>query len=324
MLLVSDAVDQAISQVDFRLLANKKVFLDTQYISILPKTKAITNRDSDINHQDYIISAIRQQMVAAGCVLVGKAAEAEFVAELRVGALGTDQNEVVYGIPASSMLTTVSSLVPTMPQIPTIPEISLAKKDEQAGLAKVSVFVYDQKTGKPFWQSGLAKGKSRSKNLWVFGAGPFQSGTIYDGTQFAGSELEFPLLSRHSDDENEPAVPYDQEYVFRKTPPPASAVQQASAETKADAAKQPDPKAAAKTAAPAKPAAPANPAETTAAKSAPVAKPAPKPAATPAAKPAETKPAETKPAETKATAEAAPKKIEPAADAKPVAEAAKK
>ncbi len=48
---------------------------------------------------DYVISGIRQQMLAAGCNLVEKKEEAELICEARCGALGTDGHSVIYGIP---------------------------------------------------------------------------------------------------------------------------------------------------------------------------------------------------------------------------------
>jgi hypothetical protein len=42
---------------------------------------------------------------------------------------------------------------------------------------------------------------SDAKNTWFFGAGPFQSGTIYKGTRFAGSKLMNPLNKKLASDE---------------------------------------------------------------------------------------------------------------------------
>jgi hypothetical protein len=69
------------------------------------------------------------------------------------------------------------AVAPALPAA--IPEIPLAKRREQRGVAKIAVFAYRRDTGEPVWQSGLAKDESNAKNLWVFGAGPFRRGTIY-------------------------------------------------------------------------------------------------------------------------------------------------
>jgi hypothetical protein len=205
-LVMSDAVDQAVQRIDFRALSGRKVFLDDTY------TKK--HKSTSFVNSDYIVSSIRQQMVAADCRLQDSAEDAELVAELRIGTLGSDNNEVVYGLPASNVVSSAAELVPSAPVIPPIPEISLARKEAQLGAVKLAVFVYDRETRRPVWQSGMSKARSQAQDLWVFGAGPFQSGSVYDRTQFAGTELKLPKLGDETDWDNALPVPYDDEYVF--------------------------------------------------------------------------------------------------------------
>ena len=68
-----------------------------------------------------------------------------------------------------------------------IPEIPIAKRKDQRGIAKIAVFAYHRQTGAPVWQSGLVHEESSANDVWILGAGPFQRGTIYQGTEFAGS-----------------------------------------------------------------------------------------------------------------------------------------
>jgi len=190
--LMSDAVDRSVAALDFRPLSGQHVFLDTTYAKNL-KSETFVNAD-------YIISSVRQQMLAAGCRLEETQETADFVAELRIGALGTDSHELVYGIPANNALSSAASLVPSAPAIPTIPEISVARKSDETAAAKIAVFAYDKKTRRPVWQSGIAQAHSTSKDTWVFGAGPFKSGSIHEGTELAGGELQIPLLPTHDDE----------------------------------------------------------------------------------------------------------------------------
>ncbi|MBI3839496.1 MAG: hypothetical protein HY288_16370, partial [Planctomycetia bacterium] len=78
----------------------------------------------------------------------------------------------------------------------TIPEIALVKRTNQQGVCKIAAFAYDRMSGRPVWQSGNRKIASRAKDIWVLGAGPFQRGTIYDGTAFAGERLNVPLVGK--------------------------------------------------------------------------------------------------------------------------------
>jgi hypothetical protein len=191
-LLMSDAVDRAVAQIDFTPLAGQRVFFDTKYI--------VAVKGVNFVNAEYVISSLRQQMLGAGCLLEDTAEKADFVVEARCGALGTDGHEVVYGVPANSGLGEVSAIVPNTPRLPSIPEIALAKRDDYRGAAKIGVFAYHRETRRPIWQSGLATAKSDARDTWFFGAGPFQSGTIYDRTQFAGGDFELPHLLTATED----------------------------------------------------------------------------------------------------------------------------
>lgn len=210
-LLSSDAVDRSIAALDFRHFAGEKVYLDTQY---LQRANGV-----GVVNSDYVISSLRQQMLAARCLLQEKKEEAEYIVEARIGALGTNSHEVTYGIPANNLLSTASSLVPMAPPVPTMPEISVAKRQDQLAAAKVSVFAYHRETREPVWQSGVSVARSKAKDTWVLGAGPFQQGEIYQGTQFAGQRLGIPLLSPWSQPTEDPIVGYHDEKFFSPVPP---------------------------------------------------------------------------------------------------------
>lgn len=200
-LLLSDAVDQSIAGIDFRVLAGRKVYLDTTYVQPI--------KGSGFVNADYIISSLRQQMFAARCLLQEKREEADFIVEARVGALGSDAHDVTYGLPATSALSTAATLVPNSPPLPLIPEIAVAKRNDNQAAAKVAVFAYHRESRLPVWQSGVAVSRSRAKDVWVLGAGPFQHGAIYDSPQFAGASLHIPLQPAAAEEEEQPAVRVD-------------------------------------------------------------------------------------------------------------------
>jgi len=216
-LLVSDAVDRSIASIDFRPLTGKTVYLDTQYVKSVKGTGFV--------NADYIISSLRQQMLAANCYLEEDRNKAEYVAELRVGALGTDAHSITYGIPASNSLSSAASLVPNAPPIPMIPEISLAKKEDEVAAAKIAIFAYHRDSRHAVWQSGIAQARSSAKDSWFLGAGPFQSGTIHERPQFAGEnlipELDIPLLSKNEKEESrERFKQYGSNLTFDEPPSP--------------------------------------------------------------------------------------------------------
>jgi hypothetical protein len=176
-LLITDSIDRAVSRLDFRALAGKKVFIDETPV------KQMTD-------SAYLASAVRQHLLASGGILKEKKDDADYILEIRAGAIGTDRHDVLFGIPATQ-LPTMTTLVGAPSQIPEIPFV---KKTDQRGLAKISLFAYNRQTGRPVWQSGAIPQDSRTKAVWVFGAGPFQRGSIHKGTTFAGDRLHIPLI----------------------------------------------------------------------------------------------------------------------------------
>ena len=137
------------------------------------------------------------------------------IVELRIGTLGTDASDVVYGIPASNALSGAASLVPNAPIVPPIPEIAVARREAQHGAAKIAMFAYDRETRRPVWQSGISKARSTVQDTWVLGAGPFQRGTNVDGTQFAGTELRLPRLRDDGTFDESLPVNYGEEHLFQ-------------------------------------------------------------------------------------------------------------
>ena len=204
-LLASDAVDSAVSSIDFRPLSGQKVFFETRYIQNL-KTIGFVSAE-------YIISSLRQAMVGAGVLLQDTAAQADLVVEARVGTLGADGADMIYGLPSSNAgaATAAAAAATSIPTITSIPEISLAKKKNQLAAAKVACFAYARESKERVWQSGLATAKSTAQDTWIFGAGPFQKGSIYTKTGLAGSTLDVG-----GDGINAPAVGFREPAVFEQ------------------------------------------------------------------------------------------------------------
>lgn len=182
MLLVSQAVDRAVGQIDFTPMKGKAVYLDVAMI------------DSTVVDKGYLISSVRQQLLAHGANVMEEKRDAVYVVEARVGAVGTDRHSLLFGSPQI----TVPAIVPGIPT--SIPEIALYKRTDQKGVAKLAVFAYNRVTGRAVWQSGLVEDVSRLKDRWVLGSGPYSTGTIRQNTELAGEALPpLPQL---------PTIPY--------------------------------------------------------------------------------------------------------------------
>lgn len=171
-LLISNAIDNAVGRIDFTPVRDKRVFLKTEAIS-------------DVTDNKYLAMTLRQQLAANGGILCDSKDEADYIIEARVGAIGTDRDEMLLvGIPAF----TIPSL-PGASYSGNIPEIPIIKRTKQRGVAKMAVFAYNKHTGRPIWASGNEQFESSANNLWFAGSGPLTRGTIYDRASFAGHTL---------------------------------------------------------------------------------------------------------------------------------------
>ncbi len=188
-LLITDAMDRAVSDLNFKALAGKTVFVDSTPLK-------------RISDSEYLVSCMRQHMLANGCILKDVKSDADYIVEARAGAVGTDRHDVLYGVPAVN----IPSVVPLAGIPSQVPEMPIIKKTDQRAVVKLSLFAYNQETGRPIWQSGAVPQESDAKAVWVLGAGPFQRGTIFDGMEFAGNKLDIPLVDLYHPTDNTVSV----------------------------------------------------------------------------------------------------------------------
>jgi hypothetical protein len=185
-LLLSDSVDHAIDQLDLSGLAGRKVYLDTEYMRTFKGPNVAISAD-------YIVSALRQKLTTTGCQVQTTRTEADYVLEARIGALGTDTMEVTYGIPSSNGVGAAATALSGAPAVPSIPEVSVGKRNGAMGVSKVVVFAYHRETGIPVWQSGAAVARSDARDSWFLGIGPLTRGSVYNEVTLAGNKINPPL-----------------------------------------------------------------------------------------------------------------------------------
>lgn len=177
-LLISTSIDQAVSDIDFHALVGKKVSLDETYLK-------------DVVDSSYLVSSLRQQLLAGGAILCEKKDQADYVLEVRSGAVGTDMHSLLVGVPQTNLPSALSAVgAPS-----NIPEIPFVKRTKQTAVTKILLFAYHRESGRPLWQSGQVLAKSWAQDVWILGAGPIQRGDIYAGTQLAGERLDIPFIN---------------------------------------------------------------------------------------------------------------------------------
>jgi len=171
-LLLTDAWDAALCRIDFRPLTGVPCYLDTTNVTAVD--------------QGWVVSSLKQAMLQQGVLLRPKAEQAQWVVEARVGAYGTDQYDLLVGIPQTTIPAVVAGVGGT------IPEMSLAKRTDQHGVVKLALFAYDRASGHLVWTSGTSQSKSNAKDVYIGGVGPVQSGTIRKNTEFSGMKIPVP------------------------------------------------------------------------------------------------------------------------------------
>ena len=154
-LLISNAVDQALAKIDFAAFQGSRVFLDDKYL--------------ECSDKGYVVGSIRHRLMISGATIATKAEEADVAMELRSGGVGTDNADSYVGMPAI-----------VLPGMLTLPEVKLITRGQQTALAKIGLVAYDTKTQQLLGAGGVSSSQADDTNLYVFGIGPFQSGTARD------------------------------------------------------------------------------------------------------------------------------------------------
>lgn len=152
-LLISNAVDQALSKVDMAPFQGANIFIEDKYLDCVDK--------------GYLVGSIRHRAMVNGAQVVGKPEDADVVLELRSGAIGTDTSDSFVGTP---------ELV--LPGMLTLPEVRLISRNNQSAVAKIGIVAYDAKTRQLLGEGGVSSSQSRDNNWYVLGIGPYQNGEL--------------------------------------------------------------------------------------------------------------------------------------------------
>ncbi|MFM7591644.1 MAG: DUF6655 family protein [Isosphaeraceae bacterium] len=169
-ILLTDAFDQALGRIDFSPLQGIPVYFDTKNIEAIDK--------------GWVISGIREAMLLRGVRLMDKPEQASVIVEGRIGAFGTEDHNFLIGIPQMTIPVTLAGM-PTG----SVPEIALLKKNDQYALSKLALFGYERASGGIVWTSGTSTAYANSKNLFIGGLGPIQSGSHKKKPEFMGLVL---------------------------------------------------------------------------------------------------------------------------------------
>ncbi len=179
-LLLTHAWDSALQKVNFRALTGVPVYLDTTNVTAVD--------------QGWVVSSLREALLAQGVLLRSKPEQAQWIVEARVGAYGTNDKNWLLGIAQTTIPT-------TMVGIPsgTIPKLPLIEKNDQQAVAKLALFAYDRGSGQFVWSSGTMLATASAKDVFVGGLGPWHKDSIAGGAEFVGMKIPPITDSRSAD-----------------------------------------------------------------------------------------------------------------------------
>ncbi len=154
-LLISTAVDRALEGVNFKELADRKVFIDMKDIEYSSteysgeKIYAIEN----FSNKMYAISLVSILLGTHGALIVEDEKDAEIIVAVTSGAHSVDRSDSLIGMPAIPI---------PVPLVGTfeIPEIAIFKSIKQTGIAKFSINAYERSTGRQILAVGPVSGFS--------------------------------------------------------------------------------------------------------------------------------------------------------------------
>ena len=171
-MLLANAVERGLDQMDFRPLADKKVVLD--YVYLAPQT-----------YKEYFQACAETCLYTSGATIVNKAEEADYIVRLYVGTLATENTSWNIGTPELPVPIPDTSLNIAIPQL------SLIKRITRNGVARFSALVLDAKTRKPFLVYREINAMSQYNNWIVFFFIPFHSCDMTTGTP---GELKYHMF----------------------------------------------------------------------------------------------------------------------------------
>jgi len=154
-LLISSAADKALDKIDFRPIANAKVYVEEKYLDCVDK--------------NYVLVALHQHLLKQNCTLADKADDADVVLEIGSGGVGTDRNELFVGTPQ----------IPLPPPSPiSVPKMAFYSRIRAIGTAKLSVVAYDAKSKHAVIHSGYTLARSDYKNWTLVGTSGMYGGSV--------------------------------------------------------------------------------------------------------------------------------------------------
>jgi len=172
--LMNVASKLAVDQISVAALRDRKVFLDSTYLSAAIATQPYAQQAAvRSDEQSYLLGELRAKLLLGGVRLARRVQDAEIIMEIRSQGISNDHLEFLLGVPASSVGGIFTGGIAAQ-----TPELSIIKTTTQTGFSSVAFIAYWQDTGEVVAASGPFVGRTRRQDYWFFGYGPKTLGNI--------------------------------------------------------------------------------------------------------------------------------------------------
>jgi hypothetical protein len=171
--LESQATRLAIQNVVVDQLRDRKVFVDSTYLSTVRENSEVLSFKQTPQPYLFLLAELRAKLLLNGARLMDKREDAEIVVEPRTGGISVDHLEYLLGIPNLTIPTEGVASVPF-----TTPELAIVKSTKQYGYSSVAFVAYWRDTGELVASSGPFVGRTFRKDYWIFGVGLNPVGNI--------------------------------------------------------------------------------------------------------------------------------------------------
>jgi hypothetical protein len=153
-LLTTEAVDRALQKLVWPDFSNRTVYVET-------------GSPAEWGDQFYLNQAVTAHLTNQGAAVTLDPKAADYVVSVLAGAIGTDQKDVLVGMPPVA-----SYVFPVA-----LPEIAIYKAEDQEGFAKIELVASDAKRGGIVHRSGPAYGHTYVHNRTVLFIGWYTTDT---------------------------------------------------------------------------------------------------------------------------------------------------
>ena len=183
--LESEATRQAVQQINVSFMRDRKVFVDSTYLSTVRENSEVLSFKQTPQPYLYLIAELRARLLVGGARLVDRKEEAQVIVEARTGGISVDHEEDLLGLASITVPTEVVATVPF-----TTPELAILKSTKQYGFASVAIVAYWRDTGEIVSSSGPFIGRTNREDYWILGMGPRTVGNIPPATKSIGQNAK--------------------------------------------------------------------------------------------------------------------------------------